>query len=155
MLIFVIEQALVRTASMDQSCLQSGSLKRRIAVMNTWIALRKLVDSLELTTDYHELDSISQRVLDWIYLRVQTQKPLFVQEIILRSGAASPATLHKCIAILTQRGLLEVSIDPTDGRRRQVRTSAACNDMMRRLGKNASDWINSLAKLSPGGINKR
>ena len=117
--------------------------------MNEWIALRNLVDRLELTTDYHELDSISQRVLEWIYSRTQTQKPLFVQEIIRGSGAASPATLHKCIATLTQRGLLEVNIDPIDGRRKRATTSAACNDMMMGLGEGVSDWIKLFSKPKP------
>jgi len=72
----------------------------KIPLMNEWIALRNLLDGLEHETTYNKLDPVTQRVLEWVYVRSKSDEPIFVQEIIVKSGIASPATLHKSIAIL-------------------------------------------------------
>ena len=112
--------------------------------MEEWLCLRNLVDRLESKTAYGEVDSISQRLLEWVYVRVKRPEPLFVQEIILKSEVASPATLHKCIATLSQYGLLQVNADPIDNRRRQVDVTPLCLKLMRELSKGVVAWTDSL-----------
>jgi hypothetical protein len=79
--------------------------------MKTWISLRTVLDSLQSETDYSRIDVISQRLLEWISLRNLRADPLHVQEIVLKSEIASPATIHKSIALLEERGLITVNID--------------------------------------------
>lgn len=114
--------------------------------MNEWIALRNLIDSLESGTAYRDIDSVAQRLLEWIWVRLQSKELLFVQEIIVNSGVASPATLHKCIAILAKEGLLKLSVDPEDGRRRRVETSPHCERVLRELSQSVSAWAESLSQ---------
>jgi DNA-binding MarR family transcriptional regulator len=125
-----------------------------ISQMNEWIALRNLLDSLEHETSYHKLDSVAQRVLEWVYIRSQSNEPLFVQEIIVRSGIASPATLHKSIACLRDEGFLELSIDTHDARRRRVQITDLCHQVMSELSTGIISWADSLAPRKKRPVGK-
>jgi DNA-binding MarR family transcriptional regulator len=113
--------------------------------VNEWIALRKVLDGLESDTNYGSLDPLAQRVLEWVYVRSKSNDPLFVQEIITDSRIASPATLHKCIASLKEQGLLDLSIDPSDARRRVVAITSLSDRVMADLSKGVRDWAGSFA----------
>ena len=119
--------------------------------MKTWIALRALLDSLESQTEYKNLDASSQRLLEWIAVRVQKEMPLHIQEIILKSEVASPATVHKLLAILEQEGLISISVDVSDSRRRIVQITTQASRLFSKLDKGLEAWAKALAKDSASG----
>jgi DNA-binding MarR family transcriptional regulator len=120
--------------------------------MKTWIALRALLDSLESQTEYKKLDASSQRLLEWIAVRVQKEAPLHIQEIILRSEVASPATVHKLLATLEHAGLISMSVDASDSRRRIVQITTQASRLFSKLDKGLEAWAKALAKdLAAGG----
>jgi DNA-binding MarR family transcriptional regulator len=114
--------------------------------MKTWIALRALLDSLELQTEYKNLDASSQRLLEWIAVRVRKEAPLHIQEIILRSEVASPATVHKLLATLEHAGLISVTVDVSDSRRRIVQITTQASRLLGKLDKGLETWAKALAK---------
>ena len=114
--------------------------------MKTWISLRTVLDSLQSETDYSRIDVISQRLLEWISLRNLSADPLHVQEIVLKSEIASPATIHKSIALLEERGLITVNIDPHDSRRRIVLITAHAEKLLHKLSKGVESWAKSVAR---------
>ncbi|MFN4960997.1 MAG: hypothetical protein ACK5E2_09260 [Burkholderiales bacterium] len=114
--------------------------------MKTWIALRALLDSLESQTDYKNLDAGSQRLLEWIAVRVQKEAPLYIQEIILRSEVASPATVHKLLATLEHAGLISMTVDVSDSRRRIVQITTQASRLFGKLDKGLEMWARTLAK---------
>jgi DNA-binding MarR family transcriptional regulator len=114
--------------------------------MKTWIALRALLDGLESQTEYKNLDSSSQRLLEWIAVRVQKEAPLHIQEIIFKSEVASPATVHKLLAILEQEGLISMSVDVSDSRRRIVQITIQASRLFGKLDKGLETWARFLAK---------
>jgi DNA-binding MarR family transcriptional regulator len=122
--------------------------------MNEWIALRNLLDGLEHETSYHKFDPITQRVLEWVYVRSKSDEPIFVQEIIDKSGIASPATLHKSIAILRDSGFLELSIDSMDARRRLVTITIRTSQLMSDLSKGVLGWADSLTPMKRKPVSK-
>jgi len=120
--------------------------------MKTWIALRALLDSLESQTEYKNLDASSQRLLEWISVRVQKEAPLHIQEIILRSEVASPATVHKLLATLEHAGLISMTVDVSDSRRRIVQITTQASRLFGKLDKGLETWAKALAKdLASGG----
>jgi DNA-binding MarR family transcriptional regulator len=122
-------------------------LKKVATAMKTWISLQAVLESLQSETDYGQLDAISQRLLEWISLRNLRADPLHVQEIVLKSEIASPATIHKSIALLEERGLITVNIDPHDSRRRIVLITAHAERLLIKLSKGVESWAKSVARL--------
>lgn len=116
--------------------------------MKTWISLRTLLDSLESDTEFNTLDPIGQRMLEWIAVRTQNAAPLHIQEIVRKSEVASPATVHKTIAILEQQGLISVSKDTIDSRRRIVRITTQAEKLLARLSKGVDAWAKALSKTA-------
>jgi hypothetical protein len=111
--------------------------------MEAWISLKKLLDELDSETDYGSLDRMSQRGLEWIARRSQTNEPLFVQEIVMNSNFASPATVHKVIWNLERMNLIKVSVDPQDQRRRIVEITVQADKLLSKLSKAVEDWKRS------------
>ena len=122
--------------------------------MKTWIALRALLDSAEKDAGYHELDAISQRMLEWIAVRKQNNAPLYIQEIVMKSGVASPATIHKSIALLERLGYLSVTVDGSDTRRRVIQLTAQAERVLRRLSNEVDSWAKSISGGSPASARK-
>lgn len=112
--------------------------------MKTWISLRKLLGSLESDTGLNKLDPIGQRLLEWIAVRTQSAAPLHIQEIVMKSEIASPATIHKTIVTLEQQGLISVNIDEFDSRRRIVRTTIQAERLLAKLSKEVESWAKTL-----------
>jgi DNA-binding MarR family transcriptional regulator len=121
-------------------------LKVAVIAMKTWISLRAVLESLQSETDYGQLDVISQRLLEWISVRNRKADPLHVQEIVLKSEIASPATIHKSIALLEERGLITVNIDPHDSRRRIVLITAHAEKLLMKLSKGIESWAKSVVQ---------
>ncbi len=111
--------------------------------MDTWISLRKLLDTVSSGTEYAKLDLISQRLLEWIAVRNQREEPLYVQEIVMKSEVASPATIHKVIAILLHHGLITITTDQEDSRRRIVKISSQSERLLAKLSRGVDAWVAS------------
>ena len=92
-------------------------------------------------TDYGQLDSMSQRVLERVCTRYSPKSKLFVQSIVLDSKIASPATIHKCLTTLERTGFLNFKVDPEDARRRIVsptsKATKTLDALSRRVAKRA------------------
>jgi hypothetical protein len=108
--------------------------------MHAWLNLRHLIDLTTDETDYGQLDSISQRVLEWVCTRYSPKASLFVQSIVLDSKIASPATIHKCLATLDRTGFLSFEVDPEDARRRIVSPTTKALKTLNTLSKQVDKW---------------
>jgi hypothetical protein len=91
-------------------------------------------------TEFGQLDSISQRMLEWVCVQYSPKSNLFVQSIVLDSKIASPATIHKCLATLERTGFLDFTVDPEDARRRIVSTTAKASKTLDALSRRVEKW---------------
>ena len=108
--------------------------------MHAWLNLRHFIDLTTDETDYGQLDSMSQRVLEWVCARYNSKSNLFVQSIVLDSKIASPATIHKCLATLDRTGFLSFEVDPEDARRRIVSPTTKALKTLNTLSKQVDKW---------------
>ncbi|MEN9772285.1 MAG: hypothetical protein RJA58_928, partial [Pseudomonadota bacterium] len=58
---------------------------------------------------------------------------------------ASPATIHKGLAILEEHGLISVKVDPSDTRRRIVKTTERTERLMRKLSESVMNWAREVS----------
>ncbi len=111
---------------------------------NAWINLRQLMDVIGSDAEYKTLDDRSQRLLEWIVLNYAPGQSMFVQTIVVNSQVASPATVHKCLAILEREGFIALEVDPRDTRRRIVSPTDRARKLLSRLSKRVNAWAESL-----------
>ncbi len=114
--------------------------------MQAWISLRTLLDNLDSETEFGNLDPFSQRALEWIAIRNQSDDPLYVQEIVMKSQIASPATVHKVISNLERAGMISITTDTEDTRRRVVKITARADKLFSQLSKVVEAWRRSPAE---------
>ncbi len=122
--------------------------------MDTWISFRNLLDNVTSGTEYAKLDLIGQRLLEWIAVRNQREEPLYVQEIVMKSEVASPATIHKVIAILLHHGLITITTDHEDSRRRIVNISSQAQKLLAKLSRGVDAWVASQTSSASGRKSK-
>ena len=108
--------------------------------MEAWLNLRRFIDLTTDDTEFGQLDSISQRVLEWVCARFNSKSSLFVQSIVLDSKIASPATIHKCLATLERTEFLDFTVDPEDARRRIVSPTAKASKTLDALSRRVEKW---------------
>lgn len=111
---------------------------------NAWLNLRELLVVVNSETDLKALDSRTQRLLEWIVTNYSADKPIFVQQIVMKSDVASPATIHKGLTILEREGLISVTIDSTDTRRRIVAPTERAKKLMSKLSQKVRLWAETL-----------
>jgi DNA-binding MarR family transcriptional regulator len=111
---------------------------------NAWLNLRELLEVVNSETDLKDLDSRTQRLLEWIVTNYSPDRPTFVQHIVMKSDVASPATIHKGLAILEREGLISMKIDSEDTRRRIVAPTERAKKLMSRLSQKVKVWAESL-----------
>ena len=122
--------------------------------MDAWISFRNLLDNVTSGTEYAKLDLIGQRLLEWIAVRNQREDPLYVQEIVMKSDVASPATIHKGIAILEREGLITLVTDQVDSRRRIVNISSQAQKLLAKLSRGVDFWAASQTSVALGRKSK-
>ncbi len=120
--------------------------------MDAWISFRNLLDNVTSGTEYAKLDLIGQRLLEWIAVRNQREEPLYVQEIVMKSEVASPATIHKGIAILECEGLITLVTDSADSRRRIVKISSQAQKLLAKLSRGVDAWV---ASQTSGAVGRK
>jgi DNA-binding HxlR family transcriptional regulator len=102
------------------------------------------MDALNSDTDFKDIDERSQRLLEWIVAHYDADRPMFVQTIVMKSDVASPATIHKGLAILERQNLIQVEIDPQDTRRRIVSPTERARKLLGKLSHRVKAWAESL-----------
>lgn len=108
---------------------------------NLWIDLRRKLAELESQTSYGKLDALTQRLLEWIHMRTGSEELLYVQEIVMQSGVASPATIHKGLVSLERAKLISLRVDADDARRRIVAPTSRADAMLSELAQGLESWI--------------
>lgn len=106
-----------------------------------WIAAKQFMAQEQQKLVLGKLDRLSREFLDWIVMRCQSEKPLYIQEIVMESDIASPATVHKSIDILGNAGLIDLVVDETDHRRRLVKPTGLAFDELRSLDRSFQAWV--------------
>ncbi len=120
--------------------------KQKSLTLNSWLSLRRFIAMTSADTDYGRLDDRSQRILDWVLQAQDSSKTMFVQDVVTGSGVASPATVHKCLAILDRTGFLTFTIDPEDSRRRIVSPTDKAQKTYKDLSVRVDRWTRGQAK---------
>lgn len=111
--------------------------------LTAWFSLRSVLDEMITRTDYRVLDSTSQRLFEWIYLRCKQSRPLHAQEILYDSKVASHATIHKCLVSLETIGLIVIEVDPKDTRRKIITTTQRADQLVAELSAGVQTWVQS------------
>jgi DNA-binding MarR family transcriptional regulator len=112
--------------------------------LNAWLNLRELLDVVNHDTDLKSIDERTQRLLEWIVAHHSSERSMFVQTIVMKSEVASPATIHKGLAILEREGLISVVVDTEDTRRRIVSPTDRAKKLMAKLSQKVKAWAESL-----------
>jgi hypothetical protein len=112
---------------------------------SAWIAAKRFIAAEEQKLALGKLDRLSREFLDWIVVRCQSEEPLHIQEVVMESNIASPATVHKSIKALHEASLIEVEVDPSDHRRRTVVPTALALSELRALDKAFHGWVKRYA----------
>lgn len=113
--------------------------------MNAWLNLRNLLETVSRNSDFGQLDDRSQRLLEWVVAHHDPETPTFVQAIVTDSHVASPATIHKCLAILERHGFVQFQVDSTDSRRRIVSPTDKAWRLFQGLGQKVSEWAGEMS----------
>jgi DNA-binding MarR family transcriptional regulator len=109
-----------------------------------WISLRAFLKDVESSTELNRVDDMSARIFDWIYARsATTDAPIFVQTVVMESGVASPATIHKSLATLERVDFVSIQVDPSDARRRIVAPTDRGHRLVKELSRAVSQWVQS------------
>ena len=98
-----------------------------------WPQFRCDLDEIEKSCGYSALDNMSQRTLEWVANEEKVRPVINVQTVIMESGVASPATLHKALRSLQYEGFLSIEMDKKDTRRRIIKTTSKARNMLDRL----------------------
>ena len=98
-----------------------------------WLQFRCDLDEIEKRCGYSALDRMSQRTLEWVANEEKARPVIHVQTVIMESGVASPATLHKALRSLHDEGFLSIETDKKDTRRRIIKTTPKARNMLDRL----------------------
>lgn len=109
-----------------------------------WINLNQLLNEIGHRRGYSTLDRLCQQVLEWVAKTALSGQPIYVQTIIMNSGVASPATLHKAMGVLEDEGFLQFKKDPTDTRRRIVLLTKKSDALFRAMSQ---DLLKALSKF--------
>ena len=118
-------------------------MSNNAAEITAWFALRSVLDEIVNTTDYKSLDPLTQRLFEWIYLRCKEDRPLHTQEILYDSKVASHATIQKNISMLEKVGLIDISSDPKDSRRKIITTTPKAHQLVATLSQGVQSWVQS------------
>lgn len=107
----------------------------------TWIELQKFLDESKASTELAPLSAIDERVFLWVVSKQNDRKALYVQDVIMQSNVASPATLHKSLSALVDAGLAKSEVDPSDQRRRVLTITPKAEKLLQKLDRLVQAWI--------------
>jgi hypothetical protein len=107
----------------------------------TWIELQTFLADSKANTELAALSAIDERVFLWVYSRQQQDQALCVQDVIMQSNVASPATLHKSLSVLVLAGLAKSEVDPSDQRRRILTVTPKAEKLLVKLDRLVQAWV--------------
>ncbi len=109
---------------------------------NLWFELRAFVKRAVRESELHALDANTFALLEWLVDQSQTQKdPIYMQQVVMESKVASPATTLKCVGVLEDADLVSVTTDSKDARRRMIRPTRRALTAMDALGQRTEEWL--------------
>ena len=109
---------------------------------NLWFELRAFARRAILESDLHALDPNAFALLEWVVDQTQSrQDPIYMQQLVMDSKVASPATTFKCVGALENLGLISVTTDRQDARRRIIRPTRRALQIMEALGQKTEQWL--------------
>lgn len=109
---------------------------------NLWFELRAFVKRAVRESELHALDANTFALLEWLVDQSQTQKdPIYMQQVVMESKVASPATTLKCVGALEDADLVSVTTDSKDARRRMIRPTRRALTAMDALGQRTEEWL--------------
>jgi len=109
---------------------------------NLWFELRAFMKRAVRESELRALDANTFGLLEWLVDQSQTQKdPIYMQQVVMESKIASPATTLKCVGVLEEADLVTVTTDPKDARRRVIRPTRRALAAMEALGRRAEEWL--------------
>lgn len=73
-------------------------------------------DSLDLVRAKNEISPMEWRALRTVAKSYLKQQPTRIVDLMQIAEIGSPATIHKIIKNLTEKGLIEIQLDKEDGR---------------------------------------
>jgi DNA-binding MarR family transcriptional regulator len=111
---------------------------------SSWIEARGFLRKAQAESAFGELDDLSFRLLEWILSRPEKDHPLFAMDLVLKSGVASPAAIHKSAATLVDKGFIDSEYDPADTRRRIITPTRRAIRELKRLDQEVQDWAKLL-----------
>lgn len=119
---------------------------------NLWFELRAFARRAILESDLHALDPNAFALLEWLVEQTQSrQDPIFMQQLVMDSKIASPATTFKCVAVLENAGLVSVTVDRQDARRRIIRPTRRALQVMEALSEKTEQWLAHRRRSSQEG----
>ena len=119
---------------------------------NLWFELRAFARRAILESDLHALDPNAFTLLEWLVDQTQArQDPIYMQQVVMDSKVASPATTFKCVGLLENAGLVSVTIDHRDARRRIIRPTRRALQIMETLSQKTEQWLAHRRRLSQEG----
>lgn len=99
----------------------------RVRLINFMVALRRLPPLSKLTGD-------EERLLFELYrLAEKRDEPLFVSNVYDLGGAKSASAAYRDLVGLRKKGLVEISVDKDDKRKRQIAFTSTAVDLFGKL----------------------
>jgi hypothetical protein len=89
-----------------------------------WPALKHHMRQESQKLTLGKLGRVAGDLIEWIVKRYDPARPLHVQDVVMNSGVASPAAIHKGLDTLATLNLIDVAVDKTDTRRRIISPTA-------------------------------
>lgn len=99
----------------------------RVKLINFLVALRRLPPLSELTGD-------EERLLFELYrLAEKRDEPLFVSDVYDLGGAKSASAAYRDLVGLREKGLVKITVDKEDKRKRQIAFTSTAVDLFGKL----------------------
>lgn len=99
----------------------------RVRLINFLVALRRLPPLSELSGD-------EERLLFELYrLAEKRDEPLFVSDVYDLGGAKSASAAYRDLVGLRQKGLVKITVDKDDKRKRQIAFTSTAVDLLGKL----------------------
>ncbi len=107
----------------------------RSPLANAYLRFLQLARAVEALPDGQSMDANESALLEAVVLRWHAGQPMTVREAISLSDLGSPATLHKRITRLRQKGMLSAHSEQGDRRAKYLVPTQQALDYFHHLGQ--------------------
>ncbi len=95
-------------------------MSKRSSAASTYLKFLNLVQAVRAEPNFPALDPVEERLLNHFAAAWHTGRPLTVVEAMSKLSDLSPATVHRRLTALREKGLVTFDADPTDKRVKYV-----------------------------------